>query len=184
MRTAALLLVTLLAMLFMGVSTAAADSRHGGRHHGYGDRYSYGWGLSLGYPSTYWGGYSPAYRYYPPYAYGYPYGYGPGYGVGYRTGLAGSIGFGYSSGHHDAYGLFLSLPLYFGPRHQPAYVAPAPVPASSTQRAVRQAPSGCLQTREYQTQIVIDGRAAPAYGTACLQADGSWKIVSGPFVGD
>jgi surface antigen len=28
---------------------------------------------------------------------------------------------------------------------------------------------------------VIDGQAVPAYGTACLQADGSWKIISGPF---
>lgn len=28
------------------------------------------------------------------------------------------------------------------------------------------------------------GQPLPAYGTACLQADGSWKIVSGPFAVD
>jgi len=33
----------------------------------------------------------------------------------------------------------------------------------------------CLQEREYQTTIVVGGRNVPAYGTACLQPDGSWR---------
>ncbi len=33
----------------------------------------------------------------------------------------------------------------------------------------------CLQEREYQTTVIIDGREIEAYGTACLQADGSWR---------
>lgn len=33
----------------------------------------------------------------------------------------------------------------------------------------------CLQEREYQTTIVVGGKNVPAYGTACLQPDGSWK---------
>lgn len=33
----------------------------------------------------------------------------------------------------------------------------------------------CLQEREYQTTVVVGGRNVPAYGTACLQPDGSWK---------
>lgn len=33
----------------------------------------------------------------------------------------------------------------------------------------------CLQEREYQTTVVIDGKEVEAYGTACLQADGSWR---------
>ncbi len=32
--------------------------------------------------------------------------------------------------------------------------------------------------REYQTTVRIDGKDERAYGTACRQPDGSWKIVS------
>jgi hypothetical protein len=114
--------------------------------------------------------------------------------MAYLPGLVSSIGFGYSSGYGggfgDAYSLSFSLPLYIGPSYPPVYPAPIPaampanVPANAgapPQSLSRQAPPGCLQTREYQTEIVIDGQALPAYGTACLQADGSWRIVSGPF---
>ncbi len=31
--------------------------------------------------------------------------------------------------------------------------------------------------REYQQEIVVDGRRQSAYGTACQQPDGSWEIV-------
>jgi surface antigen len=31
--------------------------------------------------------------------------------------------------------------------------------------------------REYQTTIRVDGREENAYGTACRQADGTWKVV-------
>jgi surface antigen len=31
--------------------------------------------------------------------------------------------------------------------------------------------------REYQTTVIINGEAQKAYGTACRQPDGSWKIV-------
>lgn len=31
--------------------------------------------------------------------------------------------------------------------------------------------------REFQRDIIIDGKPERAYGTACLQPDGSWKIV-------
>lgn len=34
--------------------------------------------------------------------------------------------------------------------------------------------SNCLQTREYQTVIVIGGEEKDAYGTACLMPDGAW----------
>lgn len=30
--------------------------------------------------------------------------------------------------------------------------------------------------REYQTTVIIDGREERAYGRACRQADGSWKV--------
>lgn len=32
--------------------------------------------------------------------------------------------------------------------------------------------------REYQTTVVIDGREQSAFGTACQQPDGSWKVTS------
>jgi len=32
--------------------------------------------------------------------------------------------------------------------------------------------------REYQEKVTIDGKTSSAYGTACRQPDGSWKIVN------
>jgi len=32
--------------------------------------------------------------------------------------------------------------------------------------------------REYQTEVMVGGERQKAYGTACRQPDGSWKIVS------
>lgn len=32
--------------------------------------------------------------------------------------------------------------------------------------------------REYQTEVVIGGQKEKAYGTACRQPDGSWKVVN------
>ena len=151
----------LAAILIAGTSAAWAGGRHHYPHHGYRGHSTIGFGVNIGFPG-YWGGYPP---------------YGPVYGPAYRPPYAGSFSIGYSSGYHNALSLGLSLPLYVGPRPAPAPVAVA-VPAG---RAVpQQAPADCLQTREYQTEIVIDGRYVPAYGQACLQADGSWKMISAP----
>jgi len=38
----------------------------------------------------------------------------------------------------------------------------------------RQGSGSCLQEREYQTTVIVGGRSVDAYGTACLQPDGSW----------
>lgn len=35
--------------------------------------------------------------------------------------------------------------------------------------------STCLQEREYQMKVIVGGKEADAYGTACLQPDGSWQ---------
>jgi len=37
-------------------------------------------------------------------------------------------------------------------------------------------PPGCLTIREYQTRITVGGKEVEAYGDACMQADGSWKL--------
>lgn len=54
-------------------------------------------------------------------------------------------------------------------------------PQSHTQRNAQTATyegvsnSSCLQEREYQTKVIVGGRTVDAYGSACLQPDGSWK---------
>ncbi len=42
----------------------------------------------------------------------------------------------------------------------------------------------CLQEREYQTTVVIGGKEVAAYGTACLQPDGSWRRGAAKLVPD
>jgi hypothetical protein len=60
------------------------------------------------------------------------------------------------------------------------YIEPQPVPVPPTPVAAQpqtlpQGPAAsCLMTREYQTQIVVNGRLVDGYGQACLQPDGSW----------
>jgi hypothetical protein len=132
---------------------------HGG-HHGYRGGYGhgyyghggrgYGWGpnVSLGFSSTYYGNpYSNSY-YDRPYDYGYPSAYGYAPPVVVRQPI-------YTAPPADAY--YDNANYY-----QSAYTAPPPA-------------NSCVQTREYQTTINIGGRNVPAYGTACLQPDGSWS---------
>jgi surface antigen len=38
--------------------------------------------------------------------------------------------------------------------------------------------AGGKQCREYQTTVTVGGKTEQAYGTACRQADGSWKVVN------
>jgi len=157
--------VLLSAVLLAGATSAwAGGSRHHRHYHGHS---AVSWGVNIGYPAPWWPAYRPAYGYYP------AWGYAPGY--------AGSIGIGYGSGgYHDSWGIGLTLPLYLGPRYAPP---PAAV-ATSTRPVANQAQADCLQVREYQTEIVVGGRTVPAYGDACLQPDGSWTQVTGPFAAD
>jgi surface antigen len=41
---------------------------------------------------------------------------------------------------------------------------------------VRTYQSGGTYCREFQSNVVIGGKDEKAYGTACRQPDGSWKI--------
>lgn len=51
--------------------------------------------------------------------------------------------------------------------------------ASGSVTVVRQGTNGSgKQCREFQQTVVIGGKSESAYGTACLQDDGSWKIVA------
>lgn len=86
------------------------------------------------------------------------------------------------------------VPLFFGPPayyypppppyyayypppaiHAPPPVAYAPPPVAYAPAPVAAATQG--ECREYQSTVVIAGRPQPAYGTACRQQDGSWRIV-------
>jgi hypothetical protein len=170
--------VLLAAALLVGASSAwAGGYRHHGCYHGHGGHHghraysSVRWGVGWSYPAPYW----RAYPYYPaprPY-------YGPAYGP-----AGGVVSIGYGTGaHHSSWGFGLSFPLYLGPRYAPPPPVAAPA-MQTTQTAPRQARNDCLQLREYQTEIVVGGRTVPAYGDACLQPDGSWKKISGPFATD
>jgi len=44
----------------------------------------------------------------------------------------------------------------------------------SASRSRSSSSHSCLQEREYQTTVIVGGREVDAYGTACLQPDGSW----------
>lgn len=142
-------------------------STHGYGYSGWGSPY---FGTSLSFGSSYNRGYYGGYR--------------GGYYDGYRrhrdnTGdvvlgvVLGAIGLavltdGFSSGDSQS----VSVPA----RDLPPLAEPGIRPGE--QLAASQPfgfdPESCLQTREYQTVVTIGSEAQDAYGTACLQPDGSW----------
>lgn len=74
---------------------------------------------------------------------------------------------------------------YYRPYH---YYAPPPPPVvryHAPPAAVGVDPAGPVyysrsgqQCREYQSRAMVGGRSQPVYGTACLQSDGTWRIVN------
>ena len=57
---------------------------------------------------------------------------------------------------------------------QPTLYPPASSPYPAAPYSTGGSTSTCLQEREYQMKVIVGGKAADAYGTACLQPDGSW----------
>ena len=52
---------------------------------------------------------------------------------------------------------------------------------SGSYTAVREGADGTgAYCREYQTTVTVGGETQEAYGTACRQPDGSWKVVNAP----
>lgn len=90
--------------------------------------------------------------------------------------------------HHPHYRPYYAYgaPVYVPPPVY--YVAPPPPPVVMYQEPAPQivdatpvapaytTPSG-LTCREYQTTVRVGNMLQPSYGTACLQPDGSWRIV-------
>lgn len=77
-------------------------------------------------------------------------------------------------------------PGYHPPPHgygyaPPVRYAPPPYPRGGYLDAVPTSPvftgPGGATCREFQSTALIGGRQEPIFGTACLQADGSWKVV-------
>ena len=65
--------------------------------------------------------------------------------------------------------------IHAAPQVRQQYHVTAPARAARAREPAPLPPS-CLMIREYQTQVVVGGRVAVAYGDACLQADGSWRL--------
>lgn len=63
----------------------------------------------------------------------------------------------------------------YPPAGAPPPVSYPPQPGYPAPRAAYEVQDTCLQEREYQTKVIIGGRQVDAYGTACLQPDGSWR---------
>ena len=70
-------------------------------------------------------------------------------------------------------------PVYYAPpyAYAPVY-APPPAYYAPPQQAYAPAPSSASQCREYNSTTVIGGVPQQMVGTACLQPDGSWRIIN------
>jgi hypothetical protein len=104
--------------------------------------------------------------------------------AGTRTFIGLNFGFGYAP-----YPYYYPPPYYYYPppvvyapapvvyaRPQVVYTQPAPLvvnPASAPYVA-----RNGQTCREYQSTAVVGGVSRPIYGTACLQPDGTWRIVN------
>lgn len=80
------------------------------------------------------------------------------------------------------FGIPLAPAYYPSPAYYPAYPAPAYYPPPAVAYApppayVESPPPPEQQCREYTATSVIGGRPQQVVGTACLQADGTWRII-------
>jgi len=69
-------------------------------------------------------------------------------------------------------------PYAYEPYYYPYYYPPAVVYAPpATEVSVSATPvAGGANCREFQTTVTIDGKRQAAVGTACRQADGTWRV--------
>ena len=88
-------------------------------------------------------------------------------------------------GHGVNFGFSLLFPLgyYSRPYYEPpprVYYVPVQPQPTVTQRSYAQTPTPSKSDycREYTRKIIIDGEESTAYGTACLQEDGRWRIIN------
>lgn len=156
--------VTAACLTLAGTANAGSSHNrgHGGGHSSAGHSYSYGGGHSSygGHRSRHHGGHGAAYGLL-------------GFGLGLMLYSA-------ASQPRRGYSTYGSTPYYGSDygyerrRAEPYRYEPAPVRTNVVNPLDTNASSSCLQTREYQMVVIIGGEEKNAYGTACLQADGSW----------
>ncbi|MGH8121093.1 MAG: hypothetical protein ACRESK_10815 [Gammaproteobacteria bacterium] len=103
-------------------------------------------------------------------------GYRHGHRHGHYYGGGDSINFGfgfvfpiYSYGYYPYYD---RRPVYIEQGRMPT---PATLPEQPAYSASQEEPAYC---REYTKSIIVDGKEEMAYGTACLQEDGNWRIMN------
>ncbi|RTR18148.1 hypothetical protein EJ903_16490 [Azospirillum griseum] len=70
---------------------------------------------------------------------------------------------------------------YYPPPPMVVYPAPPVVVYEPPPRVIYAPPPvqvrNTAQCREYQSTVMVGGRPQSSYGTACLQPDGTWRIV-------
>ena len=66
---------------------------------------------------------------------------------------------------------------YYNPPPVAQYYNPPPAPIGVDPAGPVYYSRSGQQCREFQSRAMIGGRPQPIYGTACLQPDGSWRIV-------
>ena len=108
---------------------------------------------------------------------GYGHGYGHGHGHGYNYGSSFSIGLGfvfpfYPYNYPYNYPYYVPVPVYTVPAQLPTATV---TPDQRTYTASREEAAYC---REYTKKIIVEGREEMAYGTACLQHNGSWRVMN------
>lgn len=72
--------------------------------------------------------------------------------------------------------IYAPPPVVYAPPPPVAYMSPPPPPTAAA--PVGSGAATGPDCREYQTQTMIDGQPQPSRGTACLQPDGTWRIVN------
>jgi hypothetical protein len=101
-------------------------------------------------------------------------------GVVVGFGFAGPPAYYYAPGYYYPY----YYPYYYAPPpvvyapapvYSPAPAAVAPPPAAAPSSAYQPAGQTC---RQYQTTVTVDGQTQPGFGTACLQPDGTWRMIN------
>ncbi len=73
---------------------------------------------------------------------------------------------------------YTAPPAYYTAPPAAAYPAPATAPVAADQAGPSFTNSAGQTCREYRTTVQINGQPAQSYGTACLQPDGTWRIVN------
>ena len=106
-------------------------------------------------------------------------GYRHGHRYGHHHGGGDSFNFGFdfvfpifSYGYPYDYPYYGRQPVYVEPARIPA---PAVLPEQPAYTANQEEPAYC---REYTKKIIVEGNEEMAYGTACLQEDGNWRIMN------